>query len=224
MVPTSLYVLGAGGTALDVIDIVAALAADGAGWRVAGLLDDDPAKLDKTFGGVPVLGPLSEARELLHRDSTARFLDALGSPRSFRKRREVSARAGVAEDRFATLVHPRATVSPSAVLGAGVLLYPGVVVGANVRLGAHVTVLANAVINHDSSVGDYSILTSGVMVSGRVRIGERCYVGSGALLIQDLTVGDEALIGMGSVVIRDVPAGLTVAGNPARQVKEIGGR
>ena len=42
------------------------------------------------------------------------------------------------------------------------------------------------------------------------------WIGGGALIMPGVTVGDDALIGAGSVVTRDVPAGATVAGNPAR--------
>jgi len=41
-------------------------------------------------------------------------------------------------------------------------------------------------------------------------------IGSGAVLICGITIGENALIGAGSVVTKDVPAGATVAGNPAR--------
>jgi acetyltransferase-like isoleucine patch superfamily enzyme len=44
-------------------------------------------------------------------------------------------------------------------------------------------------------------------------------IGSGAVLLCGITVGENALVGAGSVVTKDVPAGATVAGNPARIMK-----
>jgi maltose O-acetyltransferase len=49
-----------------------------------------------------------------------------------------------------------------------------------------------------------------------IRIGRNVWIGGGALIMPGVTIGDDALIGAGSVVTRDVPAGATVAGNPAR--------
>jgi len=49
-----------------------------------------------------------------------------------------------------------------------------------------------------------------------IRIGSDVWIGGGAILLPGVTVGDGAVIGAGSVVTRDVPAGVTVAGNPAR--------
>jgi acetyltransferase-like isoleucine patch superfamily enzyme len=44
-------------------------------------------------------------------------------------------------------------------------------------------------------------------------------IGSGTVLLCGITIGENAMIGAGSVVTKDVPAGATVAGNPARIVK-----
>ena len=41
-------------------------------------------------------------------------------------------------------------------------------------------------------------------------------IGSGSTLLGGITIGENALVGAGSVVTKDVPAGATVAGNPAR--------
>jgi UDP-2-acetamido-3-amino-2,3-dideoxy-glucuronate N-acetyltransferase len=43
-------------------------------------------------------------------------------------------------------------------------------------------------------------------------------IGSGVTVLGGVTIGENAMIGAGSVVTKDVPAGATVAGNPARPV------
>ena len=41
-------------------------------------------------------------------------------------------------------------------------------------------------------------------------------IGSGATLLGGICIGENAIVGAGSVVTKDVPASVTVAGNPAR--------
>ena len=45
-------------------------------------------------------------------------------------------------------------------------------------------------------------------------------IGSGATLLGGITVGENAIVGAGSVVTKDVPSNTTVAGNPARILKQ----
>ena len=49
-----------------------------------------------------------------------------------------------------------------------------------------------------------------------VTIGRNVWIGGGAKILPRIRIGDNAVIGAGSVVTHDVPAGATVAGNPAR--------
>jgi sugar O-acyltransferase (sialic acid O-acetyltransferase NeuD family) len=207
-------ILGAGGTGRDVLEWFEELAAQGLDYCPKGFLDDDERKWGTKVKSLPVLGPLGSALEY----PTARFVDALGSPSTFGRRPDLL--SSFPENRFLTLIHPRAHLSPTVQIGSGSLVYPHVTLTSGVRIGNHVTILANVVVNHDTVIGDYSIVASAASLSGSVRIGTCCYIGAGGHLIQGALVGDGSLVGMGSVVIRNVPARTVVAGNPARVLRE----
>lgn len=55
---------------------------------------------------------------------------------------------------LATLIHPKATVSPSAVIGEGSIVEAGAVICAGVKIGKSTIVMANAVVGHNATVGD----------------------------------------------------------------------
>lgn len=47
-------------------------------------------------------------------------------------------------------------------------------------------------------------------------------IGSNSTVLGGITIGEGAVVGAGSVVTKDVPPGATVAGNPARILKQAG--
>ena len=209
-------VLGINGNCLEIAETIELLAQRGAALRVQGFLDDDPAVQGTNLIGHPVLGTIADAA----RFGEARFVNGIGSPRNFRHKPGIIARATVSDGRWVTIVHPVACISPRTSLGAGTVLMAHVVVGANARVGRHVIVLPNSVISHDAEVGDYTCIASGVCISGGCQIGANAYLGSNCTIRDGVRIGDGALIGMGAVVTRDVPPGATMAGNPAWRLKE----
>jgi sugar O-acyltransferase (sialic acid O-acetyltransferase NeuD family) len=182
-------------------------------WTVAGFLDDDRPSGSRHMGR-EVLGPLRDSP----RFEGCMFINSIGSDKTYRRRPEILASTGLAAERFASLVHPAASVSSRARLGHGVIVIPGVVAG-GVSIGDHVTLCPRCVVGHESSIGDYSILAPGAVVSGLVNIEPMCYVGAGAVIRQKLQIGAGSLIGMGAVVVHEVNPGMTLVGNPARPLR-----
>jgi sugar O-acyltransferase (sialic acid O-acetyltransferase NeuD family) len=207
-------ILGTGGNSIDILDTLHDI--NEAGGRLAydcaGFLDDNAALWGTLRSGVKVLGPVSMAAEL----PDCYFVNGIGSPTSFALKPSIITGAGVATERFVTLVHPTASVSRTATLGRGTVVFQHVTITSNVRIGDHVIILPNSVVSHDDIVGHYTTIAGGVCISGGVRVGNCCYLGSRSSVIGGASIGDGALIGMGSVVLADVPAGTVVVGTPAR--------
>lgn len=209
---TAIIILGTNGNCIDVADAIELLAARGKALSVAGFLDDNPEQQGRVVAGHKVLGKLTDAAN----SPNAQFVNGIGSPKSYKNKSAIIASTGIPLDRWATIVHPSATVSPHAQLGRGTVILANSVVGANAAVGNHVMVLQNSVISHDAVVGDFSAIATGVCISGSVEIGTGCYLGSNSAVREGVRVSSGALIGLGAVVTSDVPANGIVIGNPAR--------
>src|SRR5208282_2324959 len=72
-----------------------------------------------------------------------------------------------------------------------------------------------------STAGDGSLQTEADWKCISTLVKRGASIGSGATLLCGITIGENAMIGAGSVVTKDVPAGATVAGNPARIMRSI---
>jgi sugar O-acyltransferase (sialic acid O-acetyltransferase NeuD family) len=220
MMPMSkrIIIFGTGGNCIDILDTLNDIN-DARGKQVyecAGFLDDDEKKWGTKISGAHVLGPLASASKY----DDCFFINGIGSPSNFWRKREIIARAGLSEERFETIIHPTASVSRLARLGHGVVVFQNVTITSNAVIGNHVIILPTSVISHDCVVGDYTCITGGVCVSGGVKMGHSCYVGTHASIKGNLTLGDCVLVGMGSVVLQDIPANSVVVGNPAHFLRK----
>ena len=63
-------------------------------------------------------------------------------------------------------------------------------------------------------------VAGGAVICGSVVIGSHCWIGAGALIRQGVEIGTRAIVGLGAVVVNAVAADSTVAGNPARLVRD----
>ncbi len=217
--PEKVIILGAVGNSLSVLETLEDInRANGARlYRCEGFLDDNPDLWQQYVHGVPVLGPIDSAPEY----PDALFVNGIGSPVTFRFRADIVARTGLAPERFATLVHPTAQVSPRARLGPGSVVLHNATIAAQTTLDHHVMVLHNATVGHDVVVGGHTCIAGGCCVNSRVEVGEGCFLGGGTSIREGIRIGDGSLVNTGSAVFRDVRPNSVVAGNPARYLRPV---
>ena len=216
MAPTqrALLLVGASGFGRETAEAVRAVNTVRPTWRLLGFLDDDSQSHGALVSGLPVLGPV----EVVEDHPEAAIVICTGRPNNYVSRRFIADRLGLEEERFATVIHPAATVGSSCRVGAGSVLLAHVDLTAEVLVGRHVAIMPQVVLTHDVRIDDFVTLASGVRGGGGCRVAEGAYVGSGACLREQVRIGERAMVGMGSVVTHDVPSERLWYGAPAYDV------
>jgi sugar O-acyltransferase (sialic acid O-acetyltransferase NeuD family) len=202
--------LGAGGHAQVVADIVRAQENAGERRRFIGYLDDRAADLRLSLGP-DVLGTIADCSTIEH-DA---LIVAVGDNSVRRRLFNQAAGRGA---HFAFVKHPTSTIAPDVDLGPGTIVCAGVVINTRAIVGVNAIINTSASVDHHCRIGDHVHIAPGVHLGGDVKIGEGALVGIGAVVLPGKSIGAWATVGAGAVVIDDVPPGATVVGVPARSV------
>jgi maltose O-acetyltransferase len=103
------------------------------------------------------------------------------------------------------------------ILGHGVYLNAGCTIldTASVRIGDATMLGPNVQIYCAEHHKDPVQRRAGLEIAKPIDIGENVWIGGGAIILGGVRIGDEAIVGAGAVVTKNVPANMTVAGNPA---------
>ena len=203
-----LVVFGAGGHAKVVIDIIE----QQGNYEIAGLLDDDLKHQGKRFFDYPMLGTRAELPALF----SAQIRHAIVTIGDNASRAAVAAHLDQHGWRFASAVHPRASVGRGVKIGPGSVVMAGCVVNADAYLGGQVIINTGATVDHDCRIEDAVHIAPGCHLCGGVSVGQGSLLGAGTTVTPGVRIGNRAIVGAGSTVIRDVADETRVSGVPAR--------
>ncbi len=205
-------ILGAGGHAQVVADILLRTQEQTGSVHPIGYLDDDPALIDQSFIGLPVLGAIACLSEIEHDAAIVAIGDNATRQRLFEAVQSLGENLIVAQ-------HPAAVVAPDVCLGSGSTICAGVVVNPGAMIGANVILNTGCTVDHHTRIGDHVHIAPGAHLGGEVTIGKGVLVGIGAIVMPRVHVEEWSTIGAGACVTQSVPAGLTVVGIPAKPLQ-----
>jgi serine O-acetyltransferase len=115
-------------------------------------------------------------------------------------------------------IHPSAIFLKEHRIGTSCIIHANSLIGYKAWLGDGVIVNTGSQIDHHTVLEDGISIDPGCVIAGNVLIKKGAHLHSSATVINKIVIGARARVGAGSVVIRDVDEGVTVVGNPARQI------
>ena len=181
---SKLLIVGAGGFG----QAVAEAAAESGMFDVVGFVDDRfPAV--KRVAGISVFGRTEDLSSLQH--TADLVFVAIGSNAVRALVTESVVQQGFA---LATIVHPRAYVSPSVKIGLGTVVMAGSVIGSNCVLGDGVIAHYASAIDHDCVIGDYSHIGVNACVTGGVIFGRKVWLQAGCAIGRSVQIADGEVV------------------------------
>ena len=209
----SIVVLGAGGHAKVVIDIIRARDE----YELCGCLD--AAKGGQTINGVKVLGG-DDLLSSLHADGTRAAALGLGGNVGRARLGQLALDSGLD---LPPLVSPAAYAAPSSVIGAGTVVMPRAAIQSDAKIGRFAIVNTGAVVEHDCNIGDGVHLAPGCVLCGNVNVGALSLVCAGTVIAPNLDIIAGTTVGAGSTVIRSISKAALYYGVPAHEARAFDG-
>lgn len=197
-----LIILGAGGTAYDLIDIAHAVNKTIPSWEIIGYLDDNLDLQGKIVYGYPVIGTINDSKKY----SEVYFASSIGDAYRPGLRKVVRDIVPFSNERFASLIHPTAIISETATIGPGAVIYGNVTLSGMVKVGHDVFLCGNTFLGHECIIGNHCVLSVGNYLASDVHVADCCYLGVGVMIRHQISIGNNTLIGMGTKVVKDVPS------------------
>lgn len=202
-----LIIIGAGGYAKSVLDSI-----DFYNYKVEGFIDEY-ATNDEHLG-YPIL---AKSLEELENPKKYFYFIAIGNNA---KRKIWYDRLKENKLRLINVVDRSAIISPEAKIGTGCFIGKMAIINSKATVGSNCVINSRALIEHGCSVSKHVNLSTNSVINGDVVVGEGSFVGSCSVTIGQLSIGKWSTVGAGAVVTKNVGDGVTVAGVPAKVIKE----
>ena len=208
----NLIIIGARGYGREVYNWATQCREYNTEWRIKGFLDSDPNVLDKFEYSVPILSSVEEYEV----QSNDVFICALGSIEHKKKYAlHILDKGGS----FISIIHPTANINNNTQIGVGCIICPFVTISNECVINEFVTIQSYTAIGHDCIIGKWCHINAQSFMGGYAQLENGVTLHTKATILPSLCIGKGATVGAGSIVIKNVKPGITVFGNPAKELR-----
>jgi len=209
----NLIIIGAGGFALEVIDLIETINTDKETYKIIGLLDDQ--KNDFILKNYNIIGKVSDYEKF----SQHSFVIAIANPKI---REPIYYELKRNDIRTPNLIHPKTEMSKYIKLqdDSAIIINYSTQISAEVEIEKAVIIDSKSYIGHETILKSFVTIYPGVNISGKNIINEKSEIGLGTNIIQGLSIGSNSFIGAGSTVINDIKDNVVAVGTPCKPIKE----
>lgn len=169
---------------------------------IKGIIDD---KLDigGEIMGIPVLGGDKELEKLMN-EGYQNVVLSFSSLHNLQSREKKYQELKKKNFQFPNIVHAKATVEPSVIMGEGNIVLANAMVGSEVELGNINYVNTGAMICHESTTGANNHFAPNSVIAGRVRVGSNNLIGMCVTTYFEIEIGDNNIINNGFNLIKNL--------------------
>ncbi|NEU32308.1 N-acetyltransferase [bacterium LRH843] len=134
-----------------------------------------------------------------------------------------------------SLIGDNSSILSNVSIGNDVLISRNITINSDVTIGDHSRIMDNSHITGRVKIGNHVFISVGVTMANDNLFGQSGYnddvygatiedyvsIGVGSILLPHVTIKEGSIVSAGSVVKTDVPAGVIVAGNPAKVISRV---
>lgn len=175
-------------------------------YNIAGIIDDNPNSTG--LRDYTLFGDSSMLDELYDK-GLKYIIIGIGFLNNLKERESLYNRLTL-KFSIPTIIHPRAMIEPSVMMGDGNQIMSGAIIGSDAVIGNNCIINSGAIISHDCTIGHSTHVTPGAVLAGHVKAGERCLIGMSVNIMIGAEIGNDVTINNGLSVFKNVPSGMIV--------------
>lgn len=209
----NIIIIGAGGFALEVIDLIESINSIQKKYNIIGLLDDNKKKF--ILDTYDIIGKVIDYKKYPQYS----FVVAIANPII---RKSIYTELKIGKIKTPNLIHPNTQLSNYIILeeDSGVIINYGTQISAKAKMEESVIIDSQSYIGHETVLKSFVTIYPGVKISGSNLIKENTEIGLGSNIIQGLTIGTNTFIGAGSTVVSDIENNVIAVGTPCKRIKD----